>query len=67
MSLHLQLVWYMSSSPVVAEWDGLPAAALAFASVGEFFTGLYAAQTCTAATQHLLDCSGYGRHAATHV
>ena len=67
MSLHLQLVWYMSSSPVVAEWDGLPAAALAFASGGEFFTGLYAAQTCTATTHHLLECSRYRKHAATHV
>lgn len=36
----LQLVRYMSSSPVVAEWEGLPPAALAAASAGEFFTGL---------------------------
>lgn len=36
----LQLVMYMSSSPVVAEWEGLPPAALAAASAGEFFTGL---------------------------
>ena len=46
MASALQLAWYVSSSPVVAEWLGLPAAALARASAGEFFTGLYAAHTC---------------------
>lgn len=36
----LQFVMYMSSSPVVAEWEGLPPAVLAAASAGEFLTGL---------------------------
>ena len=35
----------MSSSPAVAECEGLPAATLARASAGEFFTGEYAAHT----------------------
>ena len=51
LPLTSQLTLYMSSSPVVALWEGLPDAALARASGGLFFTGLYPAHTCPGAAR----------------
>ncbi len=50
LTAYRQLAAYRSSSPVVALWLGRPASTLAAASAAEFFTGEYAAHTCTLGT-----------------